>query len=101
MYIITLTITAIIVWAWSNPQAARALVARLKRHWRAYLIRRHERRAALSLFKALRTQADRQGIDPTLVEEFIQAHALEVAIRLGREEANRLLGEPTPLERFS
>ena len=95
-----LILPALVSWAVAHPQEARSRIARLKRRWRAYLIRRHGRQAAISLFRALRTEAAACGIGLDLVETFIQNHADEVALRLGREEADRLLGEPTPLERY-
>jgi SOS response regulatory protein OraA/RecX len=75
-------------------------VAHLKRSWRLYLIQHHGDRAAERLFRRLRQEAQRQGIDPEIVEAAIDKHYDEMVWKLGTREANERLGEPTPLERY-
>ena len=101
---VTLTIftllMAVYVWAVLDPAAARSLVAHLKRSWRLYLIERHGDRAAKRLFRRLRQEAHKQGIEMEIVEEAIDKHYDELVWQLGTREANARLGEPTPLERY-
>lgn len=87
-------------WALTHPEACRALVAELQRRWRLHIIQKYGKLAAQDAIVWLRKKADKEELDKEIVEELIKSHKEEIIRRLGTKEANKRLGEPTPLERY-
>jgi len=89
-----------LAWAQTFPELALALLAELRRQFRLWVIHRSGDEQAHFLFGQLRVWGTQKGIKARLIEEVINTHKAEVSEQFGRCPANRVLGEPTPLERY-
>lgn len=88
----------------TNPRetrdAARSLVAGLKRRFRLYIANKYGEKAAAVFINELREEYSKQGYDMGQFEEAMLELRPDVVERLGTKVANDLMGEPTPLERY-
>src|SRR5258708_29720182 len=83
-----------------SPSSARAVVAKLKRRYRLYLIRRYGNIDYQDFANRLKQHMASKGYKKIEAKLFLCEHKDEVIKRLGTRIANAKLGEPTPLERF-
>jgi hypothetical protein len=89
-----------LAWIYGNPLGAARVAARLKRRFRQYLIHKHGKAQAEILFQEMRTKFGKDGSDPELIEEYIDANRDDIIHRLGRQYADAFLGRATWLEQI-
>ena len=94
------SVAVLFTWVIILPQQAQTLLAELKRRLRLWVIQQTGERAARSVTRELYQKAVQAGYDPDLVKEILDEDWDIICERLGRPNADEILGEPSTLERY-
>ena len=94
------SIAVLFAWGLIVPQQAQALIAALKRRLRLWVIQHTGERAARLASRDLFQKAVQAGYDPNLVKEILEEDWGIICDRLGSPIADKILGEPSALERY-
>ena len=90
----------IVLYLKACPEQALALIAELKRQLRLHTIQRSGKQATQELAHRFRQRALAAGYEPQFIEQVLKEQQGVIVERLGVKAAEKILGEPTPLERY-
>ena len=88
-------------WTYLFPENGLALIAELKRKLRLSVIRHAGAEGEEELARLLHDRAAKHKIDAKLVDQVLAEQHGVITERLGSNYANRILGEPDEIERYS